>query len=335
MPALSDLEKSVLKFMSDGEYHSGGVLSDSLGVSRTMVWKAVKSLVSNHCMPIESKKGCGYRLGFRPDFLDERFLRQSLSPYLKKRGTHFFFCEELDSTNNQAFSLLRQNNSSSVIVTTEKQYSGRGRRGRIWQSPFGSGIYLSCGFRTRAGLAALQSYSLIVAVSLCGFLRQYFNRQFAVKWPNDIYYEGKKLAGILVEINGDPDDELLVVLGIGLNVSNHFLDPSLVGQEWTDLTRVAREPVDRNALLVSLVKDVMLPLMDVEPGKADLELMWPEYDFLYGKPVSVHLESRVFGGVARGVTRSGELRILMEDGSECLLNSGEVSVRPSAGGACG
>ncbi|MCB1614544.1 MAG: biotin--[acetyl-CoA-carboxylase] ligase [Pseudomonadales bacterium] len=325
MTQLTPLEKKILQVLEDGDFHSGSQLSEEFAVSRTAVWKAVRSLIHHHSVSIESRKGLGYRLAHVSKLLNQR----KLTAHFNACNCHFVCLDEIDSTNLHAMTLV-QEGCWPVVVLAERQVLGRGRRGRSWLSPFAGGVWLSFGFRLKQAVTALKAYSLVVAVITCEVLRAQFEKDFCIKWPNDLYFQDKKLGGILIEISGDPDSDVCVVVGIGINVDMQACASEAVGQPYTDLYSVTGSPVDRHPLIISIVEALLNSLERInEEFFASYRSKWNELDLLLGKSVRVNYGSQELDGVAMGVTSEGELMVQLETGDSFSLSSGEVSVRVS------
>lgn len=312
--------QSIIKYLADGQFHSGSDLGRALGVSRTSIWKSLGQL-EEFGLELESIKGKGYRL-LRPlDLLDEAKIKAKLSvSALKKLSLEILLT--VDSTNNYLLS-----NAASVAAyeccLAEVQTSGKGRRGRQWVSPFASNIYLSMSFELAGGTEALSGLSLVVGLSVAKALKEYGVDGVELKWPNDVWLNGKKLAGILVELSGEATTSWRVVLGLGLNLNMSEEEGEIIDQPWISLSEVV--DVDRNEI-VSLLLEGLVRDMDVFKvrGFSSFISQWNEFDGLNGKDVFVNSEA--VNGVARGVDSTGAL-LLEGKGGITAINAGEVSVR--------
>src|SRR5690554_891663 len=239
---------ALLHMMSDGQFHSGEDLGKALGVSRAAVWKALKRLEDGG-YPIQRVRGRGYRVPLGADLLDLVVIQEAL-PGSLEAAIGWQLLDSVDSTNAQLMRQLTAPAGDRVmqVCLAEQQTSGRGRRGRDWVSPYAQNVYLSVavpfsdGAQKLEGLSLLVGLVLVEALEACGF------QGCGLKWPNDILLEGRKLAGILVEITGDLTADCVAVIGVGINVL--MKDPeSAIAQAWTSLLlsrQVAQ--LDRNRL---------------------------------------------------------------------------------------
>lgn len=316
-----DVVDQLLRILADGKFHSGDELGEALGVSRAAVWKQVGRLIESG-LEIESVKGKGYCLAGGLDLLDESEIFESISPYLRGRDDLMIF-SDIDSTNRF---LMRSPVYESCyrICLAERQTEGRGRRGRIWQSPFAKNIYLSVGFYLKGGVGSLEGLSLALGVMVAEYLSTLGVSGVQLKWPNDVWLDGKKVCGILVELQGQPDIGWYVVAGIGLNV--HMRDAPDIDQPWTSLSgSLPGRNVRRSSLASELLKTILsgLDKFSVD-GFGGYHAKWREYDCLEGKYINVLGGER--SGIAAGIDVSGNL-LLNIDGDILPVQAGEVSVR--------
>jgi BirA family biotin operon repressor/biotin-[acetyl-CoA-carboxylase] ligase len=240
---------------------------------------------------------------------------------------------ETDSTNSALLRLPAELRHAHAIIA-ESQTGGRGRRQRQWHSPPGGNIYLSLGWqfepeRMQSVGAALSSLPLVVAVSLCQSLDTLGLDGHGIKWPNDIVAGGKKLAGVLVEMQSSGEGPLLAIIGVGLNVDMPGGSEPEIERPWTDLRRLVAERVpDRNTIAAGLIDGLMSALKQFSTsGLAPYREEWERRDVLAGKRVHVEQAGEVREGRAKGIDADGALRVISVDGESLLINSGEVSVR--------
>ena len=310
---------------ASGQFCSGEELGRRLGVSRTAIWKVLQQL-EDFQLPLERVKGQGYRLQQPLELLDaERVLGQipaSVKPLLAGLDIALV----LDSTNRAAIEYNRANPlGSGHVIAAEYQTAGRGRRGRAWHSPFGANLYFSVSWRFFTGAASLEGLSLAVGVAVVRALAKLGLERAALKWPNDVLVAGKKLAGILIEFSGDPQGELQVVIGIGVNVAMQAGD--CIDQPWTDVTTELACMVSRNHLLAAMLSELM-PLLEqyAAEGFAAFRQEWQQLDAFRGCPVQLKMGDRRIDGIAHGVNDQGALLLETELGV-ASYNGGEVSLR--------
>ncbi|CAN0602535.1 unnamed protein product, partial [Ectocarpus sp. 12 AP-2014] len=213
------------------------------------------------------------------------------------------------------------------VCLAEHQSAGRGRRGRHWVSPFASSVYCSVACPFEGGAQSLGGLSLAVGVIVCDALESMGVQDLGLKWPNDVYCGGKKLAGVLIELQGDLAGTVTAIIGVGVNVRLPSIAADTIEQAWTDLSTVA-EPVSRN-VLVGRYLNRLLPALDAygRDGFADWRERWQELDIYADQPVVIHSGDRRITGTARGVDENGAL-LLETAAGVSSFHGGEVSLRP-------
>jgi BirA family biotin operon repressor/biotin-[acetyl-CoA-carboxylase] ligase len=311
---------SLLSLLSDGEFHSGSELGVSLNVSRTSIWKALGQL-SDINLEIETVKGKGYRLVNPLDLLSSSEVSEQLSPaQLSSLELNLPF--SVDSTNAWLISNSVLGKEFNVCMA-EYQTDGKGRRGRSWVSPFGRNIYLSLGFDLSGGVDALSGLSLVVGLAVVKALKKLGVVNPQLKWPNDVLIDGKKIAGILVELQGEATTSWRVITGIGLNVAMNDNEGRDIDQPWARL----RDYVDdsRSKIAGVLIAELLEVFTEFKSkGFAGFIDEWSAYDALAGQQVTVN--SGAMSGKVLGVDRSGALMLETQSGQE-LVNAGEVTIR--------
>ena len=324
---------SLLQLLSDGEFHSGEELGELLDVSRTAVWKHLKKLEPLG-LPLTSVKGRGYRLEGGLELLDAGKINAALSPAVRRLPVELDIHSVIDSTNTRALARAAAGDAKGYICLAEQQIAGKGRRGRHWISPFGKNIYLSVTWGFDGGAAVLEGLSLAVSVAVVRALRELDAAtgsgaldDIRLKWPNDVLWRGRKLAGILLEMTGDVSSYCQVVTGIGINVAMPATAAETIDQAWVDMDTILGR-CSRNQLVAALLNH-LLPLLDDFPirGFDRLRHEWEALDAHRGCEVELGLAAESVVGVACGVTATGGLRLLV-DGREQVFSGGEISLRP-------
>ncbi|WP_370314935.1 bifunctional biotin--[acetyl-CoA-carboxylase] ligase/biotin operon repressor BirA [Thalassolituus sp.] len=311
----------LLGLLADGRFHSGEELGEALGVSRAAVWKQLKKL-DDLDIPYSSVKGKGYRLHDAIELLDTQKIRDQITQRLDLLDVLL----DVDSTNSYLFSRASDHMGKRYAVLAEKQSHGRGRRGRRWVSPFGKNIYLSVLVSFSGGMSALEGLSLAVAVAVERALTRLGIEGVGLKWPNDIYADGRKLAGILLEVTGEYNSHCQVVMGIGLNLSMSDEDATAIDQPWVDL-RSLKSDLSRNQVAGMLLNEVLAVVDEFQrEGFAPLQGYWSDRDIYHQKEVTITSPSYEIGGVVKGVNRKGELLLQTSRGME-VISAGELSVR--------
>jgi len=317
---------ALLNCLADGEYHSGVELGNELGVSRTAVWKALSKL-EEYGVFLEVTKGKGYRIPDGLDLLDRENMLAQLE-WCSGLLHDFHLLQSVESTNSY---LMADNSlvdpSHYVICMAERQTAGRGRRGRVWHSPYARNIYLSLSFNLQGGVESLDGLSLALGVAVAKCLSSQGVKGIGLKWPNDILVDGKKLAGILVELKGEAEQGWKVVAGLGLNVLMSEIEGLEIDQSWVSIASLLGGGGNSRSEWAGLIIESIISTIERYRvcGFKGLLAEWDEYDVLSQRPVMV--VGSDLRGVCEGVDERG--RLLMNDnGSIRVVNAGEVSIRP-------
>ena len=319
--------RPLLQLLADGEVHSGESLGEVLGVSRAAVWKQLQKLEPLG-LQVESVKGRGYCLVGGLDLLDAQDIQRQVGASAAALLSDLQVYDQVDSTNARVLASLESGSGHRQVVLAEQQTAGRGRRGRAWASPFASGISLSIGWQFSGGVQLLEGLSLAVGVALARALSQFDVPDVRLKWPNDVWCRGRKLAGVLLELSGDLTDRCAVVVGIGLNMRMPAAAAESIGQPWIDLAEV-RPGISRNALVAAML-DELLPMLEQYPesGFARWRDEWLTLDQFVGAEVCLQSAQQRWCGIECGVDSGGAL-LLEIDGERKVFHGGEVSLRPA------
>lgn len=323
---ISVKQKQIISLLADGEFHSGTELSDVLGVSRSAIWKYMHSLAELG-LQHSAVSGKGYRLDRALELLEQQKIDQSVNDQTKKLISSFEIHQQIDSTNRYLVEQAHNQAASGALCFAEHQTAGKGRRGRQWVSPYGSNIYLSILWRFQRGPTAISGLSLAIGVAVIKALKQLGINDLGLKWPNDIYSQGKKLGGILVEVSGETDGPCVAVIGLGLNMFLPESEAEGISQAWTDLSKITgRNELSRNELAGVLLNKLLPVIAEFEAIgiKAYLD-EWREYDCLKQKSATLFIADQPFTGIVQGIDDSGMLLIERPDGHVQTFASGEVS----------
>lgn len=324
---LTDNQKKLLALLSDGEFHSGTVLAESLGISRAAVCKHITLMANELALNIAAVRGKGYRLDKPLELLVQTEIINALS----EQNNALISCLEIhdciDSTNRYLVEQARQSAVSGKVCFAELQTAGKGRRGREWVSPFGSNIYVSIAWQfPQGGYAAIAGLSLAIGVAVIRALKEQHIEDVGLKWPNDIFSQGKKLGGILIEVSGEVDGGCSVVIGVGLNLFLPDAKAASITQAWTDITTITGQSVGRNALAGGLLNQLLPVIAGFETAGIGAYLdEWRGYDCLRGLPARLFIGENTIEGIVEGVNDSGLLLLKRADGSIQAFASGEVS----------
>ncbi|MEJ2046358.1 MAG: biotin--[acetyl-CoA-carboxylase] ligase [Reinekea sp.] len=313
---------SLIDCLSNNDFVSGEVLSHQFSVSRTTISTWIAELES-YGLTVHRVKGKGYRLIDRLQLLDKAVIHKGLSAELLDSISVIDIAAESASTNQTA---MKANyfDEKWKLFASEYQHTGRGRRGRQWVSPIGTNLLFSLARKAVWPPNVLYGASILTGIAVAEALQKYIHVPAKIKWPNDIYLEDAKAAGILCEMQGSPTDEALLVVGVGINV---FSSPVLNEKATTNLGRYSLGKLDRNFLLIDLVASIINSIMQAVGNSANCYSKWVDYDYLYMKSVEIHQGQAITSGIANGIDDRGQLKLVLFSGEEQVFNGGEVSVR--------
>ncbi|NWB97520.1 bifunctional biotin--[acetyl-CoA-carboxylase] ligase/biotin operon repressor BirA [Pseudomonas gingeri] len=312
---------TLLKLLKDGRFHSGQALGAALGVSRSAVWKQLQQLEAEFGLVIHKVRGRGYQLANPLVLLSE----QEIAAAAPSTPWPVHVYHSIDSTNAEALRLVEKGAVAPFIVTSERQTAGRGRRGRQWVSPFAENIYYSLLLRIEGGMRQLEGLSLVVGLAVLSALRELGIARAGLKWPNDVLVDNKKIAGILLELVGDPADVCHVVLGVGINVNMQVAEQ--VDQLWTSARLETGRSIDRNQLIASLGEKLRFYLeWHQSSGFAAIQAEWEQNHLWQGRKVALVAGVSQVEGIVLGIDQQGALR-LQVDGVEKVFSGGELSLR--------
>lgn len=310
-------KREILTTLADGHFVSGETLAKQLGISRTAIGKHISAL-EGYGVDIFSVKGKGYCLSNPVSLIDEQRLTQALD----KRC---FYFDDIPSTNAFLLKHTEELESGDMCIA-EYQSAGRGRRGRVWVSPYGCHLYCSMYWTFSQGMAQAMGLSLVVACSLVRVLEDLGIGELGVKWPNDIYLNRKKLAGVLIEMTGQADSECNLVIGIGLNMSMAVSHGEQIDQPWSDLSDQGAMP-DKTGLAIALQKQLYQDLQLFErEGLTAFMKRWEQADLFYGETIKLVMGNQEMTGVCRGVDDQGAILLETASGIKSYVG-GEISLR--------
>jgi BirA family biotin operon repressor/biotin-[acetyl-CoA-carboxylase] ligase len=316
----------LLKLLADGRFHSGQQLGRLLAdISRTAVWKQIQALQAQG-LDIYSVAGKGYRLAEPLELLEREAILAAMSDAGGQLLSELELHAEIDSTNRHLMERLGEGLGHGHACLAERQRAGRGRRGRTWVSPFGRNICLSIYWRFEMEPTALAALGLAVGVGIMRALGRLEVEGAALKWPNDVLWRGRKLAGILLEMNGEAGGPYHVVIGVGMNVSMNPADVT-IDQPWVDLKSIVGSGVSRNRVAALLLDELLQVVNQFQhEGLEPFLDEWSRADGVEGKAVEIHLGEERIPGHARGIDPSGAILIETASGLR-RFHSGEVSLR--------
>ena len=317
----------LLRELSHERFISGVRLAEKFGVSRSVVSNALHE-AGEAGVEIFSLTRRGYRLAQPIDLLDVDRIRAQLGALSNRVDVEAI--ETIDSTNTEMMKRAIAGAPSGAALAAEIQTEGRGRRGRVWQSALGASLTFSLLWRFRKGAAQLGGLSLVVGLAILRALHQLGigKNTVQLKWPNDVVVGARKLAGVLIESQGDMLGPTAVVIGIGINIDLPVHVIARIDQPVTDVHSVAGETVSRNRLLAEVLRQLIIMLADFDAdGFAPFKDEWTHAHALHQQPVRViNGDGGSVDAIVRGVADDGTL-VIHYDGRDRLLASGEVSLR--------
>ena len=316
---------ALLRLLADGEFHSGEVLARQCGVTRATVSNALQD-AGKFGLTLYSVRGRGYRLARPLQWLDAELIHAALGEM--QDGLRIEILDHAPSSNALLLRRAAQGEPSATVLAVEYQTAGRGRLGRTWHAGLGDALTFSLLWRFGSGLAALSGLSLAVGVAMMRALAELGVQGAGLKWPNDVLLNDGKLAGILIEAQGDMLGPSAVVIGIGLNLAVPEALRDRIDQAVSDLAVQGKAPPERNLVLAVLLKH-LLPVLRgfAESGFAPLRAEWESRHVFQQRPVVLWLpDGSQVAGTVLGVTEGGALRLETAQGTQ-TFNAGEVSLR--------
>lgn len=320
----TNIPLQLIDILADAQVHSGEQLGEQLGMTRSAINKHIKTLRS-WGLNIETIAGKGYKLPYQINLLSKEAIKKQVD------GVNIIVESVIDSTNQYMLERINSLKSGDTCLA-EYQSAGRGRRGRQWISPFGCNLYLSMYWKLDQGPAAAVGLSLVVGIVIAEALNKISQDKVKVKWPNDLYMNDKKLAGILVELTGKTGDAAHIIIGIGINIGmnkNNIENANTITQEWSSL-RDEVENIERNELSANIIKSLRKSLVIFErEGLEPFLERWFKLDNFLNRPVKLLIGNDVITGVERGINDQGAL-LLQKDNDEIIpYIGGEISLRPN------
>lgn len=320
------MKTKILTLLKESDNHlSGQEICKQFGVSRTAVWKAINQLKEEGYV-IEAVPNKGYYLKESPDILSFSEIKSVLST--SWAGQELFYFEEIDSTNTKAKQLADKDAVQGTLVVANMQTGGKGRRGRTWESPANSGIFMSLVLKPNLNPIKASMLTLVMALAAVKACNEVTQSSCFIKWPNDIVLNGKKICGILTEMSAELDYINHIVIGIGIN-ANIDSFPLELKEKATSIKLETGEKIKR----AQLINQILLKFeeeYDIFMKSQNLESQTKEYNRLLincNKEVVIIEPSKEYTGVALGINEKGELLVKKEDGQVCAVYAGEVSVR--------
>ncbi|MDN5935747.1 MAG: biotin--[acetyl-CoA-carboxylase] ligase [Nitrosospira sp.] len=325
---MKPLTFSILRLLSDGEFHSGVTIARSLEVSRAGVSNALRGL-DEVGLTVHKVHGRGYRLVDPVQWLERSIILKHLGE--EAGNVNLEVLEAVESTSSlllqKAAMELNAGGTGIHVVATELQTRGRGRRGRQWHSGLGDGLAFSLLWRFQQGASSLSGLSLAVGVAIIRALKSCGIKDAMLKWPNDVMFNFCKLAGILIELQGDMFGPTVAVIGVGLNLKLSGNVQVRIDQGATDVFSMIGEMPDRNKLMAALLIDLVMMLREFERrGFAPFKKEWADHHICENKSVTLHLpDGSSKEGLVYGVADDGSL-LLRTSAGMVGYSSGEITL---------
>ncbi|VEG90368.1 biotin--[acetyl-CoA-carboxylase] ligase [Legionella spiritensis] len=325
MKQFSATQLQLLDFLADGECHSGSTLGNHLQISRTAVWKQIKQL-GELGITVKRLPNRGYQLISPRYFLRDKIIHARLATHGFTNPVDIHLFAEIDSTNQ--FLKDCPASPSLTVCCAEMQSRGRGRFGRQWISPFAENIYFSGRWELHCCLSRLSGLSLAVSLAVLACLNNNgIKEDIRVKWPNDLLWRHKKLAGVLIEVQAESNGQIQLIIGIGINTNTATQLQQIPDKPWCSLYEITGRHFDRNLIIADLIVylDIYLNRF-LTCGFPVFQEQWQQVDYLRDQWITVTHLSGSLQGLACGVSDSGQLYLRDEQGMIHELSSGDTSV---------
>jgi BirA family biotin operon repressor/biotin-[acetyl-CoA-carboxylase] ligase len=314
-----------------GAFVSGEKLGQLLNISRAAVWKYINEL-RKEGYDIDSSSRKGYKYVSSGDIINGYEIKESLNT--RRIGKKVYFYESVDSTNNVAKRLATESNEEGVLVVADTQLSGRGRMGRKWISPSGSGIWMSVVLKPQISPEGAQLFTLAASIAVSKAIESVTGLKPRIKWPNDVILSGRKVCGILTEMSAETDKVNYVVIGIGINFTQTSDDfPAEIRSTAISILGALAERENRQRVLrIDIIRETLSNLeqfyhMIEEERQKDIIDEWKRYSLVLGKRISVTRGNREYECMAEDITTEGALVVKHDDGTAERIYSGEVSIK--------
>lgn len=320
-----NMKEEILRRLRGGDgYVSGEELSEKLEVSRTAVWKNINAL-REAGYKIESVTNRGYRLLSRPDIISEEEIASGLKT--KVLAQNIYCSQSVDSTNEEAKRQALRGAPDGSLFIAEEQLDGKGRLGRNWASPAGTGLWFSVLLRPQSLPGQVTLLTLLAGMAVCRAIHARTGCTAGIKWPNDVVIGSKKVCGILTEMAAEMERVNYVVVGIGVNVNiEQFPDELKI--KATSLRLETGSPVARAAFLQEILLELESLLARLKAEGPDALLAdYRQLCVSLNRKVGFSRDGRPATGTAVDISPEGELIVRCENGERIPVFAGEVTVQ--------
>ncbi len=312
---------------AEGEFLSGQALAEIIGCSRTAIWKHIEELRRDGFV-LEAVRSKGYRIISTPKKLSKNDILFGLET--ERFGRYIYYYDSVDSTQTEAHKLINEGAPEGTIVIADEQTSGKGRLAREWHSLKQKGVWMSLIIKPNLPPQQAPQYTLITAVAIARTIEQLTELTPEIKWPNDILINGKKVVGILTELQAEADQIKALIIGIGMNVNHKQEDfPKLLQPIATSLAIEKGEKVSRVKFIQTFLKIFEdYNTLYLEKGFAPLKMLWENYATSKGKIITATTISKKITGKAIGITDEGVLKLEDEQGNIHHIYSADIDIKP-------
>ena len=319
----------ILGALADGKFHSGQALGKQFGMTRSAVWKGIQE-IERLGIAVNSVVGRGYQLPYPVTLLDADEIYAQINTNSQAALPRVLVLDQVNSTNDYLTQQTASFPGQTLACFAEQQSQGKGRLGRQWESPFGYNIYHSILWRFEKDPSQLVGLSLACAIAVIRALKRYQpDLALGIKWPNDIYWQDKKIGGVLLEMIAESHGHCQVIVGVGINTHLSAQSMEKITQPCAALDAILEQHCDRNKLAALLIDELIACFQHYDQqGLRYFLPQWREYDILFGKKVEIHTPKMRLSGTMQGITEHGELRLFDETDQTCRhFICGEVSAR--------
>jgi BirA family biotin operon repressor/biotin-[acetyl-CoA-carboxylase] ligase len=318
----------ILRMLSDGAFHSGTDLGKKLGITRAAVCKNIRRLTQSG-LDVHRVTGRGYKLDAPLTLLNRSRILKHLGAAAADFRDRLHVLDETDSTNRHLAELIAPAKTlNGIACLAEAQSGGRGRRGRAWVATPYHNLMFSMAWQFPGGPGLVSGLSLAAGLAVLQALEEYGVDGAGLKWPNDVLWDGRKLAGLLADVQGESAGPTQVILGVGVNGYIGREDADRIDQPWVDLRSILGETADRNRLAALLIRHLRRMFqVFTEKGFAPFREEWVARHLYHGRRVRLIQGDREFLGTVEGIDENGGLIVRLANGKQ-VFHSGEISVRP-------
>lgn len=320
------IDSTILKLLLENQDHcSGSFIAKQLGVSRVSIWGHLKKLTEQG-FEFEAIRNRGYKIKTIP----HNACPPLIEAYLAIKGVKvptLRLLRTIDSTNSETSRLLSYNEPTPIVVSSQEQKKGRGRRGRPWHSESNDNIYLSIGWRPQCPHEKMTLFTLWMGVKICEWLCIRTQQDFKIKWPNDIVYHNQKTGGILTETISDSESIKDLILGVGLNINTTFFDKELT-KKATSVAAITGMCYNLSNWIANLIESILSSydsFMNAFEPQVCFDL-FDKYNSLKDQKIIAQRFDNQIQGTALGIDEKGSLVIQTSSNIKITLDSGDVSL---------